>query len=63
MPDFSQQYLPLKEIINWLIVATGQSKKQIYDSIMKAINTKHIKPVRLISGKNLSTLSLLKSGP
>ena len=51
MPDFSQQYIPLKEVIDWLIVVTGQSKKQIYDSIMKAIKKKYIAPVRFISGK------------
>ena len=41
-PDLSKKYLQERELIEWLIGVTGQTYKQIYDSINKAIKCEHI---------------------
>ena len=51
-PNFTQKYLPEREVIEWLITVTGQEYKQIYDSIYKARKSGHIRPRRIINHKN-----------
>jgi len=50
-PDFTQKYLPEREVINWLEVVTHQSYKQIYDSIYKARKCGLINSRKIINGK------------